>query len=146
MNAHAGWSSSRVLVPGSASQLGAFGLFSPPEGAATVVRAGDAQLHALEADDDVLWLTFGEVARAGADGVDWAELALRHALWVVSGVPVLAGVPGESAGALAALTEVLREHDVPLLLVAHEEPGPMPARLPVDVDSGVALPPDDFGS
>ncbi|MDQ4501959.1 hypothetical protein [Sinomonas sp. ASV322] len=144
--AHAGWSSSRVLVPGTESQLGIFGLFAPPPSAAAVVRAGEGELRAIEADDDVLWLTFGEVARAGADGVDWATLAPRHALWVVSGVPVLAGAPAEAAGALAALTEVLRERDVPLLLVAREDPGPMPARLPVDIETGEALPREDFGS
>ncbi|WP_422933812.1 hypothetical protein [Sinomonas sp. P47F7] len=144
--AHAGWSASRVLVPGTPSQLGAFGLFAPSAGAAVVLPAGKGELRALAADGELLWLTFSDVARAGADGADWAGLAPHHALWVVSGVPVLADAPREAADAFAALAETLRASDVPLLVVARADPGPLPRPLPVETAEDSGMPPSNLGT
>ncbi|NUP75803.1 MAG: cell division protein ZapE [Sinomonas sp.] len=143
---HAGWASSRVLVPGTPSQLGAFGLFAPPASTAVVLPAARGEVRALAADGDLLWLAFSEVARVGADGTDWAARAPLHALWVVSGVPVLSEAPPESAQAFAALAEILRAADVPLVVVAREDPGPLPAPLPVETAEGDGMPPSDLGT
>ncbi|WP_136611935.1 P-loop NTPase family protein [Sinomonas albida] len=142
----AGWSASRVLVPGTAAQLGAFGLFAPAAGAAVVLPAGNAGMRALAADRELLWLTFVDVARAAADGADWASLAPRHALWVVSGVPVLAVAPRQAAEAFRSLAETLRAADVPLFVVALADPGPLPEALPVETADDGGLPPADLGT
>ncbi|GAB4099960.1 hypothetical protein [Sinomonas halotolerans] len=142
-----GWAASRVLVPGTAAQLGGLGLFVPPPGARTVVHADaaggravdgggpatdDAGLRALAAEPGLVWLGFDEVARAGAAGFDWAAAAGRHALWVVDGVPVLARAPKGAAGAFSGLMRVLRDADVALVVVARSDPGPLPVQTAED--------------
>jgi hypothetical protein len=136
-----------VLVPGTCEQLGALGLFPPPAGAAVVLHGGedDGGVLALAADEQVVWLDFAEVARAGAAGLAWTRLAAQHALWVVAGVPVLDTAPRESA-AFLALAEVLHAADVPLVVIAREDPGPLRRPLPVQTAHHGVLPPLASGS
>lgn len=141
----AGWDASRVVVPGTESQLGAPGLFVPPPGD-VAVETSDGALRVRAADADVLWLDFDEVVRAASAGIDWAALAAGHAVWVVSDVPVLAEAPRGAAAAFGGLAEVLHAADVPLVVIAPLDPGPMRRPLPVDQAHDGGLPRLSVGS
>jgi predicted ATPase len=152
----AGWAAGRVVVPGTEAQLGAFGLFAPAlteapiavpfEAPAGTDGAVGGTLLARAADSELLWLTFDEVARAGAAGIGWADLASRHALWVVDGVPVLHSAAPEAVAAFLGLVEVLHAADVPLIVVAPRDPGPMRRPLPIEAAHDGVLPRLEEGS
>ncbi|GEB62886.1 hypothetical protein SAT01_03340 [Sinomonas atrocyanea] len=140
-----GWEAGRVLVPGTEEQLGALGLFAPP-GEGMDLDAPGGVLHARAADAELLWLGFGEVCRAGTAGVSWAELAPWHAVWVVDGVPVLRTAASADAAAFLALAEALHAADVPLVLLAAKDPGPLPRPLPLHETADGGLPRLRWGS
>lgn len=134
-----GWDAGRVLVPGTEEQLGSLGLFVPPRDGMEVPVPGGV-LHARTADAELLWLAFREVCRAGAVGVRWAELAPRHALWVVDGVPRLDAAASGDVSAFLDLADALHAADVPLVVLAARDPGPMRRPLPVDEAADGGLP------
>lgn len=140
-----GWEAGRVLVPGTEEQLGALGLFAPPGDGVDLDEPGGV-LHARAADAGLLWLGFAEVCRAGTAGVRWAELAPRHAAWVVDGVPVLRTAASEDVAAFLDLAEALHAADVPLVLLADRDPGPLPRPLPLHEAADGGLPRLRWGS
>lgn len=85
----------RIIVPGTDRQLAAFGLFPPSSAQHGEVAAAAHTFTAKASDAELLWIGFGELCRLEASPAAYADLARRHPLWVVDGVPA----PG-SAGAV----------------------------------------------
>jgi hypothetical protein len=75
----------RIIIPGTARQLGTFGLFAPAPGQRRTVQVAGTSLDAKSAEGDLLWIGYPELTRVAAGDV--ASLAGRFPEWAVDGVP-----------------------------------------------------------
>jgi hypothetical protein len=83
----------RIIIPGTARQLGTFGLFVPAPGQRRTLEAAGKPLDVKSAEGDLLWIGFRELS--GAATGDVVSLAERFGEWVVDGLPgdAVAGSP-----------------------------------------------------
>ncbi|WP_104172122.1 cell division protein ZapE [Arthrobacter sp. Y81] len=79
----------RIIIPGTARQLGTFGLFVPAPGQRRTLEVAGKPLAVKSAEGDLLWIGFPELRGAAAG--DMASLAARFGQWVVDGIPAPAG-------------------------------------------------------
>ncbi|MBP1135457.1 hypothetical protein JOE31_001689 [Arthrobacter sp. PvP023] len=84
----------RIIVPGTARQLGTFGLFAPAPGQRRILDVAGRPLEVKSAEGDLLWVGFRELTGAAAPARDFASLAVRFREWVVDGLPSQAGAAG----------------------------------------------------
>lgn len=134
-----GFGGGRIIVPGTARQLGAFGLFRPSPPQEQAPREGQPRLadnhtavwdtavrqtavkHAVvkHAEGGVLWIRLGELLEQNIPGQELAELAAAYGTWVVD-----ADVPGIVSGSsrltkrFVEVAGVLEQCDVTVFLVS----------------------------
>ncbi len=82
----------RIIIPGTARQLGTVGLFVPAPGQRRAVEVAGRTLDVKSAEGDLLWIGFRELT--GAAARDVASLAPRYGEWVVDGIPAPADPVG----------------------------------------------------
>ncbi|CAN7435329.1 hypothetical protein LJR078_002896 [Arthrobacter sp. LjRoot78] len=119
----------RVLVPGTAKQLGAVGLFVPAPGQQRTLEVSGHPLAVKSAEGGLLWIGFRHLTGTPVAAGDFAALAARYPEWVIDGVPA----PPAPAGSpewqqFLDVVELLFDADVTLFLI------------------GAALPPFSAGS
>lgn len=126
------FSRGRIITPGTAAQLGAFGLF-PPSRSQERVLSPTAQRLTAKAADDMLWISFSEVCGGLTSTADYLALAADYKTWVVDGVP--SPTMGSAAGSAPAwqrfgdMVDVLYDQDITLFLIGH---GPLDWGLAAD--------------
>lgn len=124
-----GFGGGRIIVPGTARQLGAFGLFRPSPPQEQAPREGQPRLadnHTAvwdtavkHAEGGVLWIRLGELLEQNIPGQELAELAAAYGTWVVD-----ADVPGIVSGSsrltkrFVEVAGVLEQCDVTVFLVS----------------------------
>jgi hypothetical protein len=84
----------RIITPGTARQLGTFGLFAPAPGQRRTVDVAGRPLEVKSAEGDLLWVGFRELTGTAAPARDFASLAGRYREWVVDGLPSRSGATG----------------------------------------------------
>jgi len=139
----------RILIPGTARQLGTFGLFVPAPGQRRTVEVTGEPLDVKSAEGDLLWTGFQELTDCPAAAADFATLAARYREWVVDGVPAPATAGGPEGQHSAewtrflAVVDLLFESDVTLFLVGAALPdfgAESPLSLLLRVESDEELP------
>lgn len=63
----------RILTPGTARQLGTFGLFVPAPGQRRTMEVAGHPLEVKSAEGDLLWLSFQALTDCPAAAVDFAS-------------------------------------------------------------------------
>lgn len=121
---HAGFRPGRIIKPGTPRQLGTFGLFPPPASRRRTLTVAGRPLEVKNADADLLWVSFGQLAGGPVTAEECADLAAKFGTWVVDDVPPAAG---GNTGSPAwqwfhALAEVLFAADVTLFLIGASPP------------------------
>ena len=122
----------RIITPGTAGQLGVFGLFPPPPAQQRVLTTPTGPLTARSAEPELLWTSFAQLC-GGPAVPDYRTLAAGYSTWVVDGVPSpAAGGAAASGGVRTAevaalqhfceVVDVLYDADITLFLVG---PGPL---------------------
>ncbi|WP_052500584.1 AFG1/ZapE family ATPase [Arthrobacter sp. SPG23] len=130
----------RILVPGTARQLGTFGLFAPAPGQRRTVDVTGGPLEVKSAEGDLLWVGFRELTGAAAPARDFAALAGRFGEWVVDGLPSRAGAAGSPEWQrFLDVVDVLFAADVTLFVIGPALPefgpdSPLSRLLRVDSD------------
>lgn len=123
----------RILVPGTARQLGTFGLFEPAPGQRRTIDVAGNPLSVKSAEGGLLWIGFRELTGGPAPARDFAALAARFGEWVVDGIPA----PDIAVGApewhlFLDVVDLLFAANVTLFLIG--------AKLPdFDADSPLSL-------
>ena len=120
--ARPGWSSGGWASPGSASQRSALGVPVPALGDRVRLTVGGRPLWAAAVQGKCVELEFGELCGGLTSVGDLLELVERWATVVLSGVPLLAGVPVDSRRRFADLVDVLWDRDVRLVVLAAGPP------------------------
>jgi cell division protein ZapE len=112
----------RIITPGTARQLGVFGLFPPPPAQQRILATCTGALTARSAEPELLWTSFGHLC-GGPAVPDYRSLAVGYSTWVVDEVPSPAAGVGGSGAAGAAwqhfceVVDVLYDADITLFLV-----------------------------
>lgn len=134
----------RLLIPGTARQLGMFGLFEPAPGQRRTIDVAGKQLAVKSAEGDLLWIGFRELTGGPASARDLAALAARFGEWVVDGIPARAVAGGTPEWHLFLdVVELLFAADVTLFLVSAALPdfgADSPLSLLLRVESDEDLP------
>ena len=133
----------RIIIPGTARQLGTFGLFVPAPGQRRTLKVADKPLDVKSAEGDLLWIGYRELS--GAVAQDVASLAGRFAEWVVDGLPApadaVAGSPEWQK--FLDVVDALFAADVTLFLIGAALPdfgADSPLSLLLRVESDEELP------
>lgn len=92
----------RIIIPGTARQLGTVGLFVPAPGQRRAVEVAGGTLDVKSAEGSLLWIGFRELTTGAAAG-DVASLASQYGEWVVDGIPA----PAEPAAGSPAWRKFL---------------------------------------
>lgn len=114
------FSRGRMITPGTAAQLGAFGLFPPSKSQERVLTLTTHRLTA-KAADDMLWMSFSELCGGLTSTADYLALAVDYKTWVIDGVP--SPTVESAAGSAPAwqrfsnVVDVLYDQDITLFLV-----------------------------
>ncbi|KQR82834.1 hypothetical protein ASF98_02205 [Arthrobacter sp. Leaf337] len=109
----------RLLIPGTARQLGTFGLFEPAPGQRRTIDVAGRPLAVKSAEGDLLWIGFRELTGGPASARDFAALAARFGEWVVDGIPAQAVAGGTPEWHLfLGVMDLLFAADVTLFLVS----------------------------
>lgn len=148
-DAHAAYRPGRILIPGTARQLGAFGLFVPTPGQRRTMEVAGEQLDAKSAEGDLLWIGFQELTGCRAPAGEFAALTARFGEWVVDGVPGPAAAGGAEGQYSAewtrflAVVDLLFATDVTLFLIGTALPdfgadNPLSKLLRVESDEELA--------
>lgn len=134
----------RLLIPGTARQLGTFGLFEPAPGQRRTLDVAGKPLAVKSAEGDLLWVGFGELTGVPASAGDFAALAARFGEWVVDGIPAQAVAGGTPEWRLFLdVVELLFAADVTLFVVSAALPdfgAGSPLSLLLRVESDEDLP------
>ncbi|MDV8146661.1 hypothetical protein [Arthrobacter sp. B10-11] len=138
----------RILIPGTARQLGTFGLFVPAPGQRRTMEVAGHPLEVKSAEGDLLWISFRALAGCPAAAADFASLAARFGEWVVDGVPdpAAAGAPAWNSPQwkqLLAVVDVLFAADATVFLIGKALPdfgADSPLSLLLRVESDEELP------
>ena len=143
-----GFRPGRIIIPGTARQLGTFGLFVPAPGQRRTVEVAGKVLDAKSAEGDLVWFGFRELIRAAP--ADAALLADRFGEWVVDGLPAqepaVAGSPEWQQ--FLDIVDALFAADATLFLIGAALPdfGPdSPLSLLLRVESDEELPAEHSG-
>ncbi|MFJ3880974.1 cell division protein ZapE [Streptomyces sp. NPDC090077] len=106
------------LWPGTAEQLAGQGLTPPAAGEAQPVEVtGGRTVPALAVRGDLVWFDFHDLCDRPNSTGDYLAAADRFPVWVLSGLPRLAGEDRDAAQRFANLVDVLCDRDVRLVLV-----------------------------
>lgn len=138
------FSRGRIITPGTAAQLGAFGLFPPSKSQERVLTPTTQRLTA-KAADDMLWISFAELCGGLTSTADYLALAADYRTWVIDGVP--SPTVESAAGSTPAwqrfsnVVDVLYDQDITLFLVGHgpldwdlaQDPAHRTSAQPVDL-------------
>ncbi|WP_427129933.1 AFG1/ZapE family ATPase [Pseudarthrobacter sp. S9] len=122
----------RIISPGTARQLGAFGLFPPSPSQQRELTPTTQTITAKSADAGLLWSSYAELCAGLTSTSDYLALAKQYRTWVIDGVPS-PGAGSTAPGAAGAATagawqrfsnvlDVLYDEDITLILVGS---GPM---------------------
>lgn len=133
----------RIIVPGTARQLGTFGLFAPAPGQRRTVDVAGRPMEVKSAEGDLLWVGFGELTGAEATARAFASLAVRFREWVVDGLPSGAAAGSPEWQQFLAVVDLLFAADVTLFVIGPAMPefGPdSPLSRLLRVESGEELP------
>ncbi|XAS66346.1 AFG1/ZapE family ATPase [Micrococcaceae bacterium Sec5.7] len=118
---HAGFLLGRVISPGSALQLGAYGLFPPSSVQQRILTPTTQPLTAKSAGGELLWMSFAELCGGLASTADYLALAAEYRTWVIDDVPSPA--VESSAGTASAwqrfsnMVDVVYDQDITLFLI-----------------------------
>jgi hypothetical protein len=100
-----GFSGGRIIIPGTARQLGAFGLFRPSP--------------SQRAEGGVLWISIGELLAQNIPVPELTDLAATHRTWVLdANVPELVSGSSPLAKRFVEVASVLERCDVTVFLVS----------------------------
>jgi hypothetical protein len=81
-----GFRPGRIISPGTARQLGTFGLFVPAPAQRRTLDVGGMSLDVKSAEGGLLWVSFGELTGGDVPAAALAPLAARFGEWAVDGV------------------------------------------------------------
>lgn len=113
----------RILIPGTARQLGTFGLFAPATGQRRILQVAGQPLAVKSAEGDLLWIGYRELTGCPAAARDFDSLAGRFGEWVVDGIPAPTDASGSPEGnppewkQFLELVDLLFASDVTLFLI-----------------------------
>ena len=140
-----GYRPGRIISPGTARQLGTFGLFVPAPGQRRTLDAGGTPLEAKSAEGGLLWIGFRELTAGTLAAADLAPLASRFGEWAVDGIPALADARAVSPewARLSEVVELLFAAGVTVFLIGAALPGfgqdsPFSLLLRVESDEDLA--------
>ncbi|MDH6543555.1 cell division protein ZapE [Streptomyces sp. SPB4] len=106
------------LWPGTEEQLAGHGLGLPRPGDRQQVEVtGGRTVQALAVDGERIWFDFHDLCDRPNSTGDYLALTDRHPVWVLSGLPRLAGEDRDAAQRFANLVDVLCDRDVRLVLI-----------------------------
>ncbi|WP_331719326.1 cell division protein ZapE [Streptomyces sp. NBC_00158] len=104
--------------PGTAEQLAGRGLTPPAAAERRQVEAGGGRtVSALAVRGDLVWFDFHDLCDRPYSTADYLAVVDRFPVWVLSGLPRLAGEDRDAAQRFANLVDVLCDRDVRLVLV-----------------------------
>ena len=100
-----GFSGGRIIIPGTARQLGAFGLFQPSP--------------SQRAEGGVLWMCLRELLEQNIPETELTDLAAAHRTWVLDAhVPEILSGSSPMAKRFVEVASVLEGCDVTVFLVS----------------------------
>ncbi|MFE4197420.1 cell division protein ZapE [Paenarthrobacter sp. NPDC056912] len=112
--------SGRIISPGTASQLGRFGLFRPSLSQSHVVTPTTQPILVKSAAPELLWVGFSELCDGLTSTSDFLALADSYTTWVIDDVPSPGAENTASAPAwqrFSNVVDVLHDQDIRLFLV-----------------------------
>lgn len=135
----------RIIIPGTARQLGTLGLFVPAPSQRRTVEVAGREVDVKSAEGDLLWIGFRDLT--GPAAPDVASLAPRYGEWVVDGIPAPAAADAPSGSpewdTFLDVVDVLFAADVTLFLIGAALPefgaeSPLSLLLRVESDDALA--------
>ncbi|WP_200960508.1 cell division protein ZapE [Oerskovia sp. Root22] len=118
----AGFRGGSFVWPATDARLAAAGLDRPGAAEATTVPIGSREHPVLAVRGDVVWLGFGHWCAGRTAVSDVLHLAERFGTVVLDGVPALGAQAPDTGQRFANLVDVLCDRDVPLHVLAHQDP------------------------
>ncbi|QCO99307.1 cell division protein ZapE [Arthrobacter sp. 24S4-2] len=120
-----GYRPGRIISPGTARQLGTFGLFVPAPGQRRTLDVGGAPLEAKSAEGGLLWIGFRELTAGTVAAADLASAAARFGEWAVDGIPAPADARAVSPEwkRLSEVVELLFAAGATVFLIGAPLPG-----------------------
>jgi hypothetical protein len=114
-----GFSGGRIIVPGTARQLGAFGLFRPSPHQGQAPREGQPGLAGDHSEGGVLWISLGELLEQNTPVEELTGLAAEYGTWVVDAdVPEIVSGSSRLAKRFVEVAGALEQYDVTVFLVS----------------------------
>ncbi|MGW6006363.1 cell division protein ZapE [Oerskovia enterophila] len=117
-----GFRGGSFVWPATSVRLAASGLDRPEQAEATTVRIGSREHPVLAVRGDVVWLGFGHWCAGRTAVSDVLHLAERFGTVVLDGVPALGAQAPDTGQRFANLVDVLCDRDLPLHVLAHQDP------------------------
>ncbi|GAA3226395.1 cell division protein ZapE [Oerskovia jenensis] len=117
-----GFRGGSFVWPATDARLAAAGLARPEPGEATTVRIGSREHPVLAARDVTVWLGFAHWCTGRTAVSDVLHLADRFGSVVLDGVPALGAQAPDTGQRFANLVDVLCDRDVPLHVLALQDP------------------------
>ena len=140
-----GYRPGRIISPGTARQLGTFGLFAPAPGQRRTLDAGGTPLEVKSAEGGLLWIGFRELTARTVAAADLAALAARFGECAVDDIPAVTGARAFSPewARLLEVLELLFAADVTVFLIGAALPdfgaeSPLSLLLRVESDEELA--------
>ncbi|WP_051702717.1 cell division protein ZapE [Oerskovia turbata] len=117
-----GFRGGAFVWPATDARLAVAGLARPEPAEATTVRIGSREHPVLAVGDAAVWLGFEHWCAGRTAVSDVLHLADRFASVVLDGVPALGTQAPDTGQRFANLVDVLCDRDVPLHVLAHQDP------------------------
>ncbi|GAA1401503.1 cell division protein ZapE [Oerskovia paurometabola] len=117
-----GFRGGAFVWPATDARLAAAGLARPEPAEATTVRVGSREHPVLALRDAIVWLGFEHWCAGRTAVSDVLHLADRYGSVVLDGVPALSARAPDTGQRFANLVDVLCDRDVPLHVLAHQDP------------------------
>jgi hypothetical protein len=128
-----GFRRGRIIIPGTARQLGSFGLFRPPpmqerplaeaQSAPPVKHSAVKHAPVKHAEGGVLWIGLGELLERSLSTADLTELAVKYRTWVLDAdIPSVINAASPLSSRFIEVAAVLEQCDVTVFFVS---PGPV---------------------
>ncbi|MFF3065833.1 cell division protein ZapE [Oerskovia sp. NPDC057915] len=117
-----GFRGGAFVWPATDAWLAAAGLARPEPAEATTVRIGSREHPVLAVRDATVWLGFEHWCAGRTAVSDVLHLADRFGSVVLDGVPALGAQAPDTGQRFANLVDVLCDRDVPLHVLAHQDP------------------------
>ncbi len=118
----AGFRGGSFVWPATDARLAGVGLERPGPSEATTVRIGSREHPVLAVREDAVWLGFAHWCAGRTAVSDVLQLAERFGKVVLDGVPALGVQAPDTGQRFANLVDVLCDRDVPLHVLAHQDP------------------------